>query len=76
MEKTTEYCAMDPVLPDLQEAAIPLGAAGGPSGKFQGRPRPRNSIEKALSQRGVVLSRVDARRHATVRSRIPGTIHE
>lgn len=55
MAEATEHRAVDPILPDLQEAAVPLGAARRPPGELQSGPRPGHDLEEAQRARGEVL---------------------
>lgn len=51
MEKVTEYCPVDTILSNIQEAEVPLGAASWTSGKFQGRTGSGNDFEKTVFKR-------------------------
>lgn len=71
VEKIAEHCAVDAVLPNLQEQAeVSLGAVGRPSGQLQSGHR-RNSLEEAHAQGGNLLQGTDAGCFATVRARVP-----
>lgn len=56
MEKTPEYCALDAVLPNLQEAAVSLDPACRSSRELQGWTRPGDDIEETMSTGGEMLS--------------------
>lgn len=52
MAEAPEHSAVDAVLPDVQEATVPMGAARRTPGQLQGRPRPGHHSEEAQSARG------------------------
>lgn len=70
MAKAQEYCSMDALLPNVQKAAISMGAVGGPPGQLQGRSGPRHRPKETLPERGALLSGPNDRRNATICARI------
>lgn len=71
MAQTAQHRPMDALLPDVQEATLPVGAAGRPSGQLQGGPRSGHGAEETVPQGGDVLSCADGRRAARLRARVP-----
>ena len=56
MAEAPQYRAMDAVLPNLQEATVPLGPARRPPRELQSWTGPRHDIEKAQPTRREMLS--------------------
>lgn len=56
MAEAPQHCPVDAVLPNLQEAEIPLGPARWSPGQLQGRTRPGDHTEEAVSSGGEMLS--------------------
>lgn len=56
MAQAPQHRAVDAVLPDVQEAAVPVGAAGRAPGQLQGRAGPGHHTEETQLAGGAVFS--------------------